>query len=135
MANISDAERIAKTHNTARFFTEHRQISWVALFAVILWGLYGYTHMPRRKDPEIPVRVAVALCPWPGVVAEKVEQLVTRPIEETIAENSNIHPSTVADYGIKSTTLPGLAIVTVALSEDVSNTKNELNDINLKLNA
>src|SRR5215467_11695285 len=134
MAHISDAEHIAKTHNTARFFTEHRQISWVALLAVILWGVYGYMHMPRRKDPEIPVRIAVALCPWPGVVAEKVEQLVTRPIEQTIAENSNIHPSNLSDYGIKSTTLPGLAIVNVVLSEKISDTKNELNDISLKLN-
>jgi multidrug efflux pump subunit AcrB len=135
MAHLTDAERIARVHNTARFFTEQRQISWVALLAVIVWGVYGYLHMPRRKDPELPVRVAVALCPWPGVVAEEIEQLVTRPIERTIAENTNIHPSTAADFGIKSTTLPGLAIVTVTLSEEINDTKNEFNDINLKLNA
>ncbi|HEX8618245.1 MAG TPA: hypothetical protein VF911_11720, partial [Thermoanaerobaculia bacterium] len=63
---------IEKTHNTARVFTEQRHISWVLLVAVVLWGVYGYLNMPKRKDPEVPVRLAVALTPWPGVSAEKV---------------------------------------------------------------
>jgi multidrug efflux pump subunit AcrB len=44
-----------RTHNTTRFFTENRTISWILLLAVILWGIYGYLHMPKRKDPDIPV--------------------------------------------------------------------------------
>ena len=48
--------------------------------------------MPQRKDPEIPVRVAVAACQWPGATAQQVEQLVTKPIEQTIAQNKTIHP-------------------------------------------
>lgn len=91
--------------------------------------------MPQRKDPDIPVRVAVAMTPWPGVQAQEVEQLVTRPIEEKIAENSSIHPGTAADYGIRSVTLPGLSIVYVQLAESVNDTKRQLSDINLKLNA
>ena len=112
MAHKTDTEIIATTHNTARFFTEHRQISVVALAAVFVWGWFGYTHMPKRKDPDIPVRVAVAMCAWPGVNAQQVEQLVTRPMEETIAQNKNIHPGTASDIGIMSTSLPGLSIVT-----------------------
>ncbi len=137
MAHKTDAELIATTHNTARFFTEHRQISVVALAAVFVWGWFGYTHMPKRKDPDMPVRMAVAMCAWPGVNAQQVEQLVTRPIEETIAQNKNIHPGTAADIGITSTSLPGLSIVTVNLAETVSdtNTKTQFSDINLKLSA
>ena len=78
----SDAEIIATTHNTARFFTEHRQVAIILLLATFVWGLYGYQHMPKRKDPDIPVRVAVASCQWPGATAQQVEQLVTRPIEQ-----------------------------------------------------
>lgn len=133
MAHKTDTEIIATTHNTARFFTEHRQISVVALAGVFVWGWFGYTHMPKRKDPDIPVRVAVAMCAWPGVNAQQVEQLVTRPMEETIAQNKNIHPGTAADFGIKSTSLPGLSIVTVQLAENVTDTKTQFSDINLKL--
>ena len=135
MAHKGDAELIEKGSNTARFFVEHRQIAWILLIGTVLWGWYGYNSMPQRKDPDIPVRVAVATTPWPGVQAQQVEQLVTRPIEEKIAENSSIHPGTAADYGIRSITLPGLSIVYVQLAENVNDTKRQFSDINLKLNA
>src|SRR5713101_5493156 len=86
----SDEQIVAHTHNTARFFTENRHISWVLLIGTVLWGVYGYLMMPQRKDPDIPVKTAVALCPWPGASAEKIEQLVTRKIEEKMAENARI---------------------------------------------
>ena len=65
----NDEKMIKETRNTARFFTEQRHISWVMLIAVVLWGIYGYMKMPKRKDPEVPVRVAVALTSWPGASA------------------------------------------------------------------
>src|SRR2546425_1997201 len=86
----SDTEIVRTTHNTARFFTETRQLAWVLLVGTFVWGIFAYFRMPQRKDPDIPVRVAVALCPWPGSSAEKVEQLVTRKIEEKLAENAKI---------------------------------------------
>jgi hypothetical protein len=89
MSHKSEAEYIEKTHNTARFFTEHRQVSMVLLIAVCLWGWYGYMHMPKRKDPSIPVRVAVASTAWPGATAQEVEQLVSRPVEQTMAQNAS----------------------------------------------
>ncbi len=136
MAHRSDTEFIQTTHNTARFFIENRHISWVLLVGVLVWGVYGYAHIAKRKDPNIPVRIAVATCPWPGVNAEKVEQLVTRPMEQKIAENRALHvPGPGNEFGIKSLTLPGLAILHIQLSETVANTEQEFNDINLKLNS
>ncbi|MGC1343467.1 MAG: efflux RND transporter permease subunit, partial [Candidatus Binataceae bacterium] len=134
MAHRSDEEIIRTTHNTARFFVENRAISWVLLLAVVAWGVYGYFHMPKRKDPDIPVRQALAICPWPGVSAEKIEQTVTRKMEEKIATNSYIHPAgTGTDYGIRSLTLDGVAIVYIQLTENVGDTEKQFNDINLKL--
>ena len=63
MAHRSDQDRIEKTHNVPRFFVEHPQVSWVLLAGVLVWGWFGYHSMPQRKDPDIPVRVAVAACP------------------------------------------------------------------------
>src|SRR5712671_1277224 len=117
MPHTSDTELIQHTHNTARYFVEHRQIAWAALLGVIGWGVYGYFSMPQRKDPEIPVRVAVAACQWPGATAEQVEQFVTRRIEDVAAENKTIHPGTDADYGVKSISLPGYSFVYLQLDE------------------
>ena len=83
---------INNRRSITRFFVEHPHISWMMLVAVLVWGWFGYASMPQRKDPEIPVRVAVAACPWPGATAEQVEQFVTRRIEDVAAENKTIHP-------------------------------------------
>lgn len=135
MAHITDEERIRTIHNTSRFFVEHRQIAWASLIGVVVWGIYGYFSMPQRKDPEIPVRVAVAACQWPGASAQEVEQLITRPIEQTIASNKTVHPPSAADYGIRSISLPGASFVYVQLSEDTKDSRTQFSDINLKLQA
>src|SRR5580700_4478071 len=135
MAYQNDQERIEKTHNAPRFFVEHPQVSWVLLMGVLIWGWFGYHSMPQRKDPDIPVRVAVAFCSWPGATAQQVEQFVTRPIEDAVAENKTIHPGTASDYGVRSVSLPGAAYVYVQLAENVSDVKRQFSDINLKLNA
>ena len=136
MAHVhkSDAEYVATTHNTARFFTEHRQVAMMLLIGVFAWGWYGYQHMPKRKDPNIPVRVAAAQCPWPGATAEQVEQLVTRPIEQTLALNSTIKSPSPSDFGIRSLSFPGMAVVYVQLDDSVKDKKQQFSDINLKLN-
>src|SRR5712672_748606 len=135
MAHRSDQDRIEKTHNLPRFFVEHPQVSWVLLVGVLVWGWFGYRSMPQRKDPDIPVRVAVAACSWPGATAQQVEQFVTYPIEDAVAQNKTIHPGTAADYGVRSVSIFGYAYVYVQLAESVSADKRQFSEINLKLNA
>jgi multidrug efflux pump subunit AcrB len=124
----SDDEIVRTTHNTARFFTENRQIAWVALIGTLVWGVFGYLSMPQRKDPDVPARIAVAMCPWPGAPAEKIEQLVTRRIEAKMAENSKVEE-------INSTTRTSIAIVYVQLTENTKDRAKEFDDIKLKLDS
>jgi len=124
----ADAERIASTHNTARYFTENRHVAWIALVATVVWGILSYVAMPKRKDPEIPVRVAAAIVSWPGANAEKIEQLVTRRVEEKLAENSKVEH-------IDSTTRTGITVITVTLQEGVKDPGKEFDDIKLKLDS
>jgi multidrug efflux pump subunit AcrB len=135
MAHKTTAELIEHVHNVSRFFVEHRQVSLAMLVAVGLWGWLGYNSMPQRKDPDIPVRVAVASCQWPGATAQQVEQLITRRIEEAVAQNKRIHPASAVDYGIRSISLPGASFVYVQLAENVTDTREQFSDINLKLQA
>jgi multidrug efflux pump subunit AcrB len=124
----SDAEMVRGTHNTARFFTETRQISWVLLFGTVIWGVLGYVAMPQRKDPDIPVRDAIAICPWPGASAQKIEQLVTRRIEEKIAENSKIERVT-------SNSRTGATVVAIRLQKGLADVGKQFDDIKLKLDS
>lgn len=112
--------------NIARFFVNNRQIAWVALFATLAWGVYGYMNMPKRKDPDIPVRIALAICPWPGISADKVEQLVTRKIEQAATGNSKVDR-------VESTTQDNISVVTVRLLDSIKNTNQEFEDIGSRL--
>jgi multidrug efflux pump subunit AcrB len=135
MPHRPDADYIQNERNTARFFVENRQIAWILLIATVALGVYGYARMPKRKDPSIPVRVASVQTQWPGADADQVEQLVTRPIESTIAQNPNIRAPNGGDFGIKSLSMPGLSIVQVQLADTVKDSKKEFSDMNLKLNS
>ncbi len=104
------------------------------MVAVFIWGAYGYISMPKAKDPDIQVRVATAITSWPGADASKIEQLITRPVEEKVAESSNLHETSPSKFAIKSLTLPNLSIVQIQLSESLDDTKQAFNEINLKLN-
>ena len=68
------------------------------------------------------------MCPWPGASAEKIEQLVTRRIEEKVAENVRVDK-------IESNTRTGITAVYITLVEGTRDTGKEFDDIKLKLDA
>src|SRR5437899_1133127 len=103
MAHKTDEELIGKSHNTARYFTENRQVAWVLLVATL-----------------------VAVTPWPGAPAEKVEQLVTRKIEEKIASTSEVEK-------IESTSRNGVSVVQVTVRADAKNLGRALDDIDSRI--
>ncbi|HEV8204288.1 MAG TPA: efflux RND transporter permease subunit, partial [Pyrinomonadaceae bacterium] len=121
-------EKIKGKRNVARFFVKKRHVSWVLLIGSCLWGIFSYLQMPHRKDPEFQVRTAVSLVSWPGASAEKVEQLVTKKVEERIAANAKVTK-------IESISRTGLAVIYFELDESVKDTGKEFDDIKLKLDA
>src|SRR5689334_861438 len=123
-------EIIQSKRNISRFFVEQRHIAWVMLIAVCVWGIYSYKNMPQRKDPDTPVKTAVAITLWPGASAEKIEQLVTRKIEEKVAQNANVDK-------IRSISRTNFSAVYVDLDENFPGPQigKEFDDIALKLDA
>src|SRR4029450_5908205 len=124
-----DQHETATGFNGARYFVEHRPISWVLFVGVLVWGVGAYQAMPKRKDPDIPGRPVAVVTPWPGQSAESVEQLVTRKIEEKIAQNIRVSE-------IKSTSRLGLSVVYAEVDENARiDTGKEFDDIKAKLDA
>ncbi len=129
MRPMPDGARETSTrHNVARYFVGHRHISWVLFVAVLAWGIWAYQAMPKRKDPDIPVRQVAVVTPWPGQSAERVEQLVTRKIEEKIAQNIRVSE-------LKSKSRPGLSVIYAEVDERVPDTAKEFDDIKIKLDS
>ena len=84
--------------------------------------------MPKRKDPDIQIRRAVAICVWPGASAERIERQVTPKIEEKLAANTRVEK-------IESISRNSIAIVHVALDDKVKDIGKEFDDIRLKLDS
>lgn len=124
----SDFETASARYNVARFFVDNRHIAWVLLIGVLAWGIWAYRAMPKRKDPDIPVRQVAVITPWPGQSAERVEQLVTRKVEEKLAQN--IHMSE-----LKSISRAGLSVVYAEVDERVTDTAKEFDDFKVKLDS
>jgi multidrug efflux pump subunit AcrB len=59
----------------AQFFVEHREVSWLALIAVLVWGAVAYTKLGQQEDPTIPQRTAMLVTVFPGATASKVEEI------------------------------------------------------------
>lgn len=112
--------------NTARYFVENRHVAWVVLIGTLAWGIYGYLEMPKRKDPEIPIRVCAVVAVWPAQPAERIEQLVTRRIEEKVAENGRVER-------IYSTVRTSVSVTLIVLDPDVEDVDREFDDIKIKL--
>src|ERR1700722_2119736 len=123
-----EAGEIRKTRNTARFCVENRQITWVLLIGTVIWGIYSYITMPKRKDPEFPTLTTAIVTPWRGVTADKIEQQVTRKIEQKVSENLRVKRT-------ESISQSNLSIVYVTLQDDEKNPAKQWDDIDLKLKS
>jgi len=67
-----------------RFAIKRSAIVIAATVLASVWGIAAFISAPRREDPEFKIRVCVILTQWPGAAAEKIEQLITDPIEKAV---------------------------------------------------
>ncbi len=74
----------------AQYFVEHREVGWLALAAVLVWGWFAYQSLPQQEDPTFPRHDALVVTVFPGASARQVEQLVTRKLEAELAEHSAV---------------------------------------------
>lgn len=124
----NEEEQIAKTRNMARYFVETRQVSWILLIICLLWGAFAYWAMDKRKDPLQSNLYACVVCPWPGASAERVEELVTRKLEEKISENMKVQE-------ITSVSRSNVSIITVKIDDRLKKTEQVFDDLNLRLSS
>ncbi len=88
-----------------RFAIENSRFTILLLLALIVGGMATFATQPRQEDPEIVMRGAQVVAQFPGLAPERVEQLITRPIEDAIKQIPEIDE-------IKSISMSGLSIVT-----------------------
>ena len=72
------------------FALRNRTIVVASVVLMTGWGVLVFLGIPRREDPEYTVRTCQILTEWPGTPVERVEELITYPIEDEVATMDNI---------------------------------------------
>ncbi|MDC7711142.1 efflux RND transporter permease subunit [Vogesella indigofera] len=91
-----------------------RNGSLVQYLMVVLMvaGLFAYTQLGQKEDPEFTFKAMMVRVLWPGATALETEQQVTDKIEKKLQEMGEL------EY-VKSYTKPGEALLILSIREDV----------------
>jgi multidrug efflux pump subunit AcrB len=92
---------------------KYRPIVLTLVGLLMFWGVASSMTMPRREDPEYTVRTCAITTVWPGAPAEKVEELITKPLEEAADRIDDVKR-------VYSTTKTGLSTIFVDAEDNVS---------------
>jgi multidrug efflux pump len=94
-------------------FTLKKKTVVLAILSVAMaFGVIKYFTMPRRSDPVFTIRVARVTTSWPGAPADRIEQLITAPLEEEISSLAEVDT-------VSSANTTGLSVISVELADSV----------------
>ncbi|KAB8035783.1 efflux RND transporter permease subunit [Janthinobacterium aquaticum] len=88
------------------------RLTFFAALLILVTGVFAFLSFPSQEEPSTTVREALVFVANPGMPAERMEQLVARPIEQRLRQLPEIKH-------ITSTIRSGSVILQVALREDV----------------
>lgn len=95
-------------------FYRNRQLLFLTLTLIVVWGTAAFLTLPRLEDPEITQRVSTITTVYPGASARRVESLVTEEIENAFSDVEEIS-------SIESISSPNISVVTITLKDTVAN--------------
>jgi len=117
----------------ARFTIAHSRFTALVVVSVVAAGVAAFLALPRQEDPEITLRSAQVVTHAPGLPPERIEQLITRPVEDAIKQISEVDE-------IESISMTGTSIVTARAAprfDDMgpiwSKLRNEMQDLRPRL--
>lgn len=86
------------------------RITYTFLALIAISGYQAYKNMPRSQDPGFIIRTAMIRTVFPGASPERVEELVSDPLEKAIKEMPELDI-------IRSTSKTGISIIYVDIKE------------------
>lgn len=94
-------------------FYRNRQLLFLTLTLIVVWGTSSFVTLPRLEDPEIVQRNSIITTIFPGASAERVESLVTDKIEDEFSDVEEID-------NIESRSSPNISVVNIQLKDTVT---------------
>jgi multidrug efflux pump subunit AcrB len=96
--------------NYTELVLEKNRVTITILVFFLLGGIIAYFNMPRAKDPSFQIHSAVVSTVFPGATPERIESLVTIPLERELRQINEIKR-------IKSISKNGISTIYITINE------------------
>jgi len=107
---------------------EYRKPVFLVLILLLINGVFAYFTLPAQEDPTITIREAVVTTQFPGMAPDRVEQLITKKLEEEIRKIPEVKE-------IKSSSATGISTIHVKIYDRYFNLDDIWQDLRNKVNA
>jgi len=111
--------------NLARLAIDNSRITLIGIAFVVLVGITTYLSYPSAEDPSIKIRSASVTASFPGMSAERVEDLIAVPLESAMREIAEIDE-------ITSTSKTGSVKLNLTIRDEISDLDPVFQDIRNK---
>ncbi|MDO4692724.1 MAG: CusA/CzcA family heavy metal efflux RND transporter [Porphyromonadaceae bacterium] len=95
-----------------RYSIDHKPLVGFMTLLLVVWGVWSMTRLPIDAVPDITNNQVQIITTCPSLASQEVEQLVTFPIEQSIANLPGLEE-------VRSISRFGLSVVTVVFDEGV----------------
>jgi multidrug efflux pump len=112
--------------NIAKVAIERNRTTFALVIFLLLSGLLAFFNMPRAKDPDFAMRTALLVTPFPGATPERIESLITIPLEEKIRQLSEIKH-------VRSRSMNGVSIMRIDVKDQYDNVTDVWNEVRRKI--
>ncbi len=113
--------------NLAKLALDNSRVLILAIVAIIALGATLFQSYPRAEDPSITIREVAITAFFPGMSPDRVEELITKPIESAMREIAAIDD-------IESTSKTGSSSITLSIDDGISDLEPVFQDIRNKAN-
>ncbi|GLX79184.1 multidrug transporter AcrB [Thalassotalea insulae] len=100
--------------NLTEIAFNYRKTVLLVVGLLLINGVFAYFTLPAQEDPTITIREAIVSTAFPGMAPERIEQLVTKKLEEEIRKIPEVKE-------IKSLSSTGLSVVHVKIYDKYFN--------------
>ena len=114
--------------NLPRYALAHKAVVLAFLGVLLAVGVFNFSSMPRREDPELVIRDALVLTRWPGASAQRVDELITDPLEEVLAQVAEIDK-------MRSKSMTGISVIQLTTEDRIKNTDQVWDDVRAKVES
>ena len=110
------------------FALKRRTVTWTLIAVLVFAGVGAYLDAPRQMDPGFIIRTAMIRTDFPGASPERVEQLITDPIEKAVQEIPEL------DF-VNSQSRIGVSVIYVNIREEFKSMRPIWDDLRRKVDA